>query len=38
MHGNDPVDGLAVELGRLWGDEGNLRTIRWSLKIRAGRV
>jgi SAM-dependent methyltransferase len=38
MHGNDPVDGLAVELGRLWGDDGALRTIRWSLKIRAGRV
>ena len=38
MHGNDPVDSLAVELGRLWGDDGDLRTIRWSLKIRAGRV
>jgi len=38
MHGNDPVEGLAVELGRLWGDDGDLRTVRWSLTILAGLV
>jgi len=36
MHGDDPVDGLAARLRPLWGSDEALRTIRWSLKIRAG--
>lgn len=38
MHGDDPVEGLAAQLRPLWGSDEDLRTIRWSLKIRAGRV
>jgi SAM-dependent methyltransferase len=38
MHGDDPVEALAADLGRLWGDDGDLRTIRWSLKMLVGRV
>jgi SAM-dependent methyltransferase len=38
IHGDDPVERLAAELGPLWGTGDDLRTIRWSLKILAGRV
>lgn len=38
MHGDDPVDGLAARLRPLWGSDEARRTIRWSLKILAGRV
>jgi len=38
MHGDDPVEALAAQLRPLWGADENLRMIRWSLKILAGRV
>lgn len=36
--GQDPIAPLLRELAPLWGEPGSLRTIRWPLSVRAGRV
>lgn len=36
--GDDPVEALADRLRPMWGADGDLRTIRWSLKILVGRA
>lgn len=35
--GQDPMIGLAEELGPLWGDPGQARRVEWPLSVRAGR-
>ncbi|MGB9428823.1 MAG: class I SAM-dependent methyltransferase [Gammaproteobacteria bacterium] len=37
-NGRDPVIGFGAELETRWGDPGAIRTVRWPLHIRAGRL
>jgi SAM-dependent methyltransferase len=37
-HGTDPVDQFAAEFGAAWGDPSTVRTLRWELAMRLGRV
>jgi hypothetical protein len=36
--GRNPVDAIRPALARAWGDPARVRTIRWPLYLRAGRV
>ena len=36
--GRDPVEELAAELGRYWGDPATRQTISWPLSMRVGRL
>jgi len=35
-NGRDPVNGLDIQLGKLWGGSGVIKTVSWPLHIRAG--
>lgn len=38
QRGSDPRTHIDADLGRAWGDPATIRTVRWPLAIRAGRV
>jgi SAM-dependent methyltransferase len=37
-HGADPLERFAAEFGAVWGDPPAVRTLRWELAMRLGRV
>ena len=38
QHGSDPVQQFAAEFAAAWGDPDTVRTLRWELAMRLGRV
>ncbi len=36
-NGNDPVDELAADFARAWGDASEIRAVRWDLAMRVGK-
>jgi SAM-dependent methyltransferase len=37
-HGADPLERFAAEFAAAWGDPSTIRTLRWELSVRVGRV
>ena len=38
QHGTNPLARFAAEFAAAWGDPGAVRTLRWELTLRLGRV